>query len=305
MNTRFGPTLNADQSYRLLMRLSMNSWRKAIWSSTRPRAFAHAVENSPPRHPDHRQLRLECAGRNGHRPRLHLHLSRGPGKDLRETFLACSVRQHFLPAFGNVEMEALPKESPTGGFPPVHYLSRLAVQMICTDLSSNRSTPIHCCGRPHRTRFGVPSLSRNRSRPGGHLEIVAANANTSAIAENRRDANNIDDYILWHVLECDADAFACHLSAKVHMSTKVANSVHDVMNMPNMRPQDFALSTYLTATGALFRSLYPEAPVQNQRSCLIASPSRGARLPYRNIRDDSQSQKRPVFSQQFARDIGE
>ena len=125
---------------------------------------------------------------------------------------------------------------------------------------------------------------------GGHLEIpTRTSPSGKPISEVPQAVNEPDDGELDHVLECDADAFACHTLSAVHTNSSVAESLSELLNSSDLKPQDFALFTYLAAIGILFRVLYPSAPVKISecrsshphpavRSCLVASATmaRGA-----------------------------
>jgi hypothetical protein len=282
MYTPFGPTLNADQFTPPFNEVVDEFVAKGHFVLDSLQAHLHTpwktrlldiviVDNS--------ELNA-CAAKDIDRDRIYIF--RGVLERTYGTILGLLSTPTFLPAFGNVDMESLPKELPAGGFPPVPLLKRAG--------SSDEYAPLFLPNDPHRItvadvliEVALEFLLYHEIGHvlGGHLEIPVVNANVPAIAENRRDVNKIDDRLLGHVLECDADAFSCHITSMIHMSTKVANSLQDVVNMPNMRPQDFALSTYLTAIGALFRSLFPDAPVKISdhdsshphpavRACLIA-----------------------------------
>jgi hypothetical protein len=47
---------------------------------------------------------------------------------------------------------------------------------------------------------------------GGHLEIQRTISGSCRISEFERPVNEWDEWALGHVLECDADAVACHVS---------------------------------------------------------------------------------------------
>ena len=117
---------------------------------------------------------------------------------------------------------------------------------------------------------------------GGHRRIRRNSARLSPIAEFQYALNKPDDSTLEQVLECDADAFECHVTSWVHTHERMAVLMPALVNAPESQSREFALLTYLTAVGALFRVLYPDAPLTIDaydsshphpavRACLIAS----------------------------------
>ena len=94
---------------------------------------------------------------------------------------------------------------------------------------------------------------------GGHLEIPRNGGRVVTISEFQHPAKT-DDSSFQHLLECDADAFACHVTSSVHTHNQMATLLHDLLHA-EQQSQDFALQTYLTSIGVLFRALYPTAPI--------------------------------------------
>jgi hypothetical protein len=117
---------------------------------------------------------------------------------------------------------------------------------------------------------------------GGHLEVARSSGEQPTLGEFQYATSTPGNFVLQPVLECDADAFACHVTSAVHIHEKMALSLHNLVNASEWQPKDFALITYLMAVGVLFRVLYPDAPVMISdcrsshphpavRACLVAS----------------------------------
>jgi hypothetical protein len=62
------------------------------------------------------------------------------------------------------------------------------------------------------------------------------------------------------VLECDADAFACHASSYVTTHEKAGTTIHDIVGVTGWTPERASHVMYLVGVAALFRVLYPHAP---------------------------------------------
>ena len=117
---------------------------------------------------------------------------------------------------------------------------------------------------------------------GGHLEIPRNGRALSTISEFQYAINEPSDSTFQQVLECDADAFACHATSWIHTQEKMAVVMRDILNASAWQPKDFALLTYLFAVGVLFCVLNPSAPRKIDacksshphpavRACLVAS----------------------------------
>ena len=82
---------------------------------------------------------------------------------------------------------------------------------------------------------------------GGHLEF----AREQALLEF--DSSYEDgDTPLRHILECDADMFAADITSAVHLTDKMADSLHDLLPDVPWSKRDFALITYFAAMGSYF-----------------------------------------------------
>lgn len=91
---------------------------------------------------------------------------------------------------------------------------------------------------------------------GGHLEVVDA----SSIAESGMRWSSTSEALFRQVLECDADAFACHVSSDVLMPGQLATEVQRLMKSETWEPAECAFIAYLTGVAVLFRLLCPDAP---------------------------------------------
>ena len=79
---------------------------------------------------------------------------------------------------------------------------------------------------------------------GGHLEIQRANHREMRISEREQPFSKSDDCTLRQVLECDADAFACHTTSWVHTHDKMAKAMRDVVSECEWMSDDIALLQY-------------------------------------------------------------
>jgi hypothetical protein len=99
---------------------------------------------------------------------------------------------------------------------------------------------------------------------GGHLEI--RKDGFLPISEFVQFIPKSDGCHLSHVLEWDADAFACFITSAIHTNAKLVESLCDAIR-PNYRePKDFAVLTYLVAIGTIFRLLDPSRRRKIQES---------------------------------------
>jgi hypothetical protein len=99
---------------------------------------------------------------------------------------------------------------------------------------------------------------------GGHLEIER----TTSIREYEGGDGASDSHALDRVLECDADAFACHATGSIVTHPKMATAIQDIVKVTHWPDSQVANVIYFTAIAVLFRVLYPRAPAnigpQNQ-----------------------------------------
>jgi hypothetical protein len=208
---------------------------------------------------------------------------RGAFEHIYGTILGLLSTPAFFPAIGNAEAEMPFPNLPREGFARVPVLRD----------ASNRDpdTPVRFPN--DQTRMTVAQILADLALEflvyheighivGGHLEILQGNQRLASISEFEQAIDNPADYAFRHVLECDADAFACHVTSGVHTNDKMAALVRDLVNASKWHSKDFALLTYLMAIGILFRVLHPHAtanisesksshPHPAVRACLVAS----------------------------------
>jgi hypothetical protein len=95
---------------------------------------------------------------------------------------------------------------------------------------------------------------------GGHLDMTSAcqcqqpRFRTSDEADARSAAIQI--------LECDADAFAGHVTSWVSMAHHIDENLYKNLNSPQWTPQELEMLAYITSVGVLFRILDFSAPVE-------------------------------------------
>ena len=187
----------------------------------------------------------------------------------------------FFPTIGDVRNEVRPENLTGGRFPPVPILKNAS--------EVDRNKPI--CFPKDQPRMTVAQVFVELALEfliyheighvvGGHLEIPRNGSRIAAIAEFQQPTKP-DDSEFQHLLECDADAFACHVTSSIHTHDQTARLLRDLLSA-EVQPKHFALQTYLMAIGVLFRALYPSAPftlATNKsshphpavRACIVAS----------------------------------
>lgn len=208
---------------------------------------------------------------------------RGALEQISGTILGLLSTPAFFRAIGDIKKEARPQNLPGGRFPPVPLLKNVS--------DADPLTPLFFPN--DQTRMTVAQVLTELALEfliyheighvvGGHLDIPRDSHRLSTIAEFQYAINKPGDSALQHVLECDADAFACHVTYWVHTHEGMAVLVSDLVNVSEWQSKDFALLTYLMAVGALFRVLYPNAPLTINayksshphpaaRACVVAS----------------------------------
>lgn len=283
MDTQFGPTLNTDafespfneiisdfiQKGRLLHD-SLRAHMRPQWKQ-RPLDIL-IIENALPNAcaTDHAGCDCVC-------------IFRGALEQIYGAVLGLLSTPAFFPAIGDVTSEVRPQRLPGGRFP--------SVPLLRTAPDTDRRKPLFFPN--DRTRMTVAQILADLALEflvcheighilGGHLEIPRNSQRLSTIAELQYAINVPDDSIHQHVLECDADAFASQVTWWVHSREDTAAPIRDLVNAPDWQSKDFALLTYLMATGVLFRVFYPSAsltieasksshPHPAVRACLIGS----------------------------------
>ncbi len=189
----------------------------------------------------------------------------------------------FFPAIGNIRNEVRPQNLPGGRFPRLPLLRN----------ASDADQRIPLFFPKDQARMMVADVLATLSLEfvifheighivGGHLEIPRNGRALSTISEFQYAINEPSDSTFQQVLECDADAFACHATSWIHTQEKMAVVMRDILNASAWQPKDFALLTYLFAVGVLFCVLNPSAPRKIDacksshphpavRACLVAS----------------------------------
>jgi len=206
---------------------------------------------------------------------------RGALEHIYGTILGLLSTPIFFPTIGNVDNEVRLENLPGGRFPPVLLLRNVS--------DADRNTPLFFPN--DQTRMTLAQVLAELALEfliyheighivGGHLDIPRYGVRTATIAEFQH-AVKPDDCTFQHLLECDADAFACHVTSSVHTHDQIAALLRDML-CAEWQSKDFALLTYLMAIGVLFRALYPSAPCALSadksshphpavRACLVAS----------------------------------
>jgi len=208
---------------------------------------------------------------------------RGTLEHIYGTMLGLLSTPTFFRAIGDVRNEVRPQNLPGGRFP------RLPLLRNASD--ADQRTPLFF--PKDETRMMLAQVLAELALEfliyheighivGGHLEIPRNGHGLSTIPEFQYAINEPGDSTFQHVLECDADAFACHTTFWVHTREKMAVLMRDLLNASEWQPKDFALLIYIMAVGVLFRVLYPDAPRTIRayksshphpaiRACLVAS----------------------------------
>ncbi len=215
--------------------------------------------------------------------RDRISISRGAFEHIYGTILGLLGAPAFFPAIGKAELETPPQNLPAQGFPQVPLLRDASNGEVDTRVrfpnDETRMTAV-----PILADLALEFLVYHEIGHivGGHLEIPQGNQRLPTISEFKQATDDTDDHTLRHVLECDADAFACDITSGVHTNHEMATLVRDLVNASQWESRDFALLTYLMAIGILFRVLHPHAganvnrgksshPHPAVRACLVAS----------------------------------
>jgi hypothetical protein len=208
-----------------------------------------------------------------------IYIFRGALESIYGNLLGLFSTPAFLPGIGDVACEVGPANALPGGFPSVPLLRNVGkleqglyspkdkIRLILAEAMAEVAFEFLIC---HEIGHIV----------GGHLELCQANSGSSTISEFAQADTEAGDWNLRHVLECDADAFAGHVTAWVQTENTVADAFCSAMNWPERQSTELALLTYLTSIGVLFRLLSPDAPRMPRhgeyphpavRACLVAS----------------------------------
>ncbi len=231
-----------------------------------------------------------CA--NDHSGCDRIFIFRGALEHIYGTILGLLSTPAFFPMIGDVSNEVRPANLPGGRFPPVPLLRN--------NPDADRNAPLFFPN--DQTRMTAAQVLAELALEfliyheighivGGHLEIPRNGGSVATIAEFQQPAKP-DDATFQYLLECDADAFACHVTSSVHTHDQMATRLRNLLSA-ELQARDFALQTYLMAIGILFRALYPTAPPTlgtyksshphpAVRACLVASSTMA-----RGLRDGS------------------
>lgn len=281
MDTRFGPTLNPDAFHPPFDKIVADFVEKgrvlheSLADHMRPEWKIRPLEILIV---DDESLNA-CA--TDHSGSDRIYVFRGALQHIYGTILGLLSTPTFFPTIGDVNGEVRPDNLPDGRFPPVPLLKSVS--------DADRNTPLFL--PKAQTRVTLANVLADLALEfliyheighvvGGHLEIPRNGGRVSAISEFQQPAKT-DSLTLQHVLELDADAFACHATSSIHNHDQMAKLLHDLFS-PEQEPHDFALHTYLSSIGILFRVLFPTAPRvptarksshphPGVRACLVAS----------------------------------
>ena len=272
MDTRFGPTLDPDQFESPFDRIvgdliqDGRSLYESLRSAMRARWKQRSLEILIVDNVTLNAYATENAGGDC------IYVFRGALERIHGTTCGLLSAPAFLPGIGNVGVDVPPKGLPPGGFPGIPLLRDAS--------KADQSTPLFWPNDQTRMTFAqmLADIALDflvcheiGHVVGGHLDIARTNHGETEIAEFERGVSNSDELTLRHVLECDADAFASHVTSFLHTHPKNAQLTLDTFNPSGWAPRDFALLKYLTAVGVLFRVLYPRAPIRISR-CKSSHP---------------------------------
>jgi hypothetical protein len=207
----------------------------------------------------------------------------------------------FFPAIGDVRTEVRPQKLPGKRFPPVPFLRNACEADHPTYVFlPNDQTRVNAAMLLTEVALEFVIFHEIGHIVGGHLEIPRKGRCLSAIAEFQHAINEPGNSTFQHVLECDADAFACHTIYWIHTPEKIAVIMRDLLNASEWQPKYFALITYIMAISVLFRVLNPKAPLTIDasnsshphpavRACLVASSAMSWGLDDGIVTDESLS----------------
>ncbi len=225
----------------------------------------------------------------------HIRINRGALEQTFGTMLGLFSSQAFLPEVGDPTAEETPTDLADSGFPA------LPLVRSCDPDTGQRAVLIPQDKRRASIAIALGELALEfllfhevGHVVGGHLELLKAYGSRGFISELGQRSSAPGELIFSHVLECDADAFACHHAHFVYTARDVGGPLREVAGTTAWEAEDFAMIAYLTAVGVLFRVLYPRAPVKIGahksshphpvvRSCLVASSATARALFNRSI----------------------
>ncbi len=232
-----------------------------------------------------------CAQPNGSRDRICIFS--GAVEGIYGTILGLLSSPEFFPDVGNISAEVTPNISPNTGFPRIPLLADTSCSAADGSIYyPNDQTRVTAALILAELALEFLIYHEIGHVVGGHLELIQNGQCPNAISEFENEKSDLNDRKLRQVFECDADAFACHVTASIHTDKKMAAITCDIVNACNCEPIDFALLTYLAAIGVLFRAMYPRAastickynadvphhPHPAVRACLVAASTMGRGL---------------------------
>lgn len=191
-----------------------------------------------------------------------IYIFRGALEQVYGNILGLLSTPDFFPSIGDVNVEETPRNLPDGGFPQVPLLR--------DNSDADNHDPVFFPSDQQRrdvaqilAELALEFLLYHEIGHivGGHLELLKARQGLAMISEFAHPVHKSEDLLLRHVLECDADAFACDVTSGVHLHDDRAELLSDIFNARERPPKHFALLIYLMAIGVLFRAVYPRAPV--------------------------------------------
>lgn len=216
--------------------------------------------------------------------RDYIYIHSGAIEVIYGTMLGLLSTPMFFPGIGDFKNEVRPRSIPDGEFP------RISLLEITHGIEQNT----HQLFPKNQTRTMLAQVMAELALEfliyheighimGGHLEILRSSNHFASITEVQYAFNKPEDSSLRHVLECDADAFACHATSWIHTHDKMAEIMCELISDSKWQPTEFALLTYLISTGVIFHitSLKTVRTIDDckmlshphpaVRACLIAS----------------------------------
>ena len=186
-----------------------------------------------------------------------IRVNRGVLQHVFGTTLGLCCCTDFLPNVGNAAGEMEPTLT-AGRFPPIPLLEEDDDTNILVPRDQTRGTIAHMLAE-----IAIHFLLYHEIGHvvGGHIELLRSTPGTTwSLPEYTSTGSEERSTSLRHALECDADAFACHVSSNALTAKVMADEVSNLMQTDLWPPEDCAYITILTAVSVLFRMLYPTAP---------------------------------------------
>ncbi len=161
----------------------------------------------------------------------------------------------FLPNVGNAAAENKP-QTLFNGFPPMPLVRTSRPPAVIATRIPNDPTRLLIA--MHLAELAIEFLLFHEIGHvvGGHLEFIGHN--TLMELDSTR---HLQGPSMSQILECDADLFACDIMSAVQMTDEAADNEYSLAPNVPWSKRDFALLTYCTALGMLFRVFYHGASV--------------------------------------------